>query len=122
MIFPLIPKAVAIPSPAELQLANAELAREIAAHKSTLAALEGARARLEQRVEARTRELSEATERFRSLFEHAPVAMLMADEAGRLRQVNTDAERLFDYSKDELIDRKASICCCRKRYAPSTIG
>jgi PAS domain-containing protein len=104
VIFPLIPRAVAIPSPNELQLANAGLAREIGAHTSTLAALEQARAKLEQRVEARTKELSEATERFRSLFEHAPVAMLIADEAGRLRQVNTGAERLFDYSKDELID------------------
>jgi hypothetical protein len=33
VIFPLIPKALAIPSPNELQLANAHLAKEIAAHK-----------------------------------------------------------------------------------------
>lgn len=103
VIFPLIPKAVAIPSPKELQLANAELAREITAHKRTLAELEHARALLEQRVEARTKELSEATERFRSLFEHAPVAMLMADEAGSVRLVNTGAEQLFGYSRDELV-------------------
>jgi len=109
VIFPLIPKALAIPSPRELQLANAELASEIAAHKRTLAELEQARDKLEQRVEARTKELSEATERFRSLFEHAPVAMLMADKAGILWQANTGAERLFGYSKDELIDRNVDM-------------
>src|SRR5207253_2718436 len=64
MIFPLIPKALAIPSPNELQLANAELASEIAAHERTLAELQQARVKLEHRVEARTKELSEATERF----------------------------------------------------------
>jgi hypothetical protein len=85
VIFPLIPKALAIPSPNELQLANAELASEIAAHKRTLADLQRARADLELRVEERTKELSEATERFRSLFEHAPIAMLMADKAGSMR-------------------------------------
>jgi PAS domain S-box-containing protein len=103
VIFPLIPKALAIPSPNELQLANAELASEIAAHKRTLADLQRARADLELRVEERTKELSEATERFRSLFEHAPIAMLMADKAGSMRLVNNGAERLFDYSRDELI-------------------
>jgi PAS domain S-box-containing protein len=103
VIFPLIPKALAIPSPHELQLANAELANEIAAHKRTLGELERARVDLERRVEARTKELSEATERFRSLFEHAPVAMLMADEAGSVHLINAGVERLFDYSRDELV-------------------
>ena len=109
VIFPLIPHALAIPSPNELQIANADLAREIAAHKLTLEKLEQARARLEQRVEERTKELSEATERFRSLFEHAPVAMLMADSSGSVRLINTGAERLFDYSKVELIGQSVDM-------------
>jgi PAS domain S-box-containing protein len=109
VIFPLIPKALAIPSPNELQLANADLANEVAAHKRTLAELQQARASLERRVEARTRELTEATERFRSLFEHAPVAMLMVDAAGNIRQANTGAERLFEYSKDELIGQSVDM-------------
>jgi len=64
---------------------------------------------LEQRVEAQTRELSEAAERVKSLFEHAPVAMLMADRSGTLCQVNTGAERLFNYRKDELIGQNVNI-------------
>jgi PAS domain S-box-containing protein len=103
VIFPLIPHALAIPSPNELQIANAELAREIAAHKLTLDKLEQARARLEQRVEERTKELSEATERFRSLFEHAPVAMLMADRNGAVRLMNASAEGMFGHRRDDLV-------------------
>jgi PAS domain S-box-containing protein len=109
LIFPLIPKALAIPSPNELQLANAELANEIAAHKRTLAELQRARVDLERRVDARTKELSEAIDRFQSLFEHAPVAMLMADKAGSIRLVNTSAERLFDYSKDDLVGESVDM-------------
>jgi PAS domain S-box-containing protein len=95
LIFPLIPKALAIPSPNELRIANAQLEREVAAHKRTLAELREARLELEQRVEARTKELSEATVRFRSLFEHAPVAMLMVDHTGKVRQMNAAAEEVF---------------------------
>src|SRR5215471_16734046 len=47
LIFPLIPKALAIPSPNELQIANAELEREDVAHEQTLRALQVARAELE---------------------------------------------------------------------------
>jgi PAS domain S-box-containing protein len=103
VIFPLIPKALAIPSPTDLQLANAGLADEITAHKRTLAELERARVLLEERVDARTKELREATDRFRSLFEHAPVAMLMADGTGKVRLVNAGAEQLFGYAADELV-------------------
>jgi PAS domain S-box-containing protein len=109
LIFPLIPKALAIPSPKELQLSNADLAREITAHKQTLSQLEQARDELEQRVAERTKELAEATERFRSLFDHAPVAMLMTDRGGELRQVNTAAERLFGYTRDELTGQSVDM-------------
>src|SRR5215831_7048123 len=95
VIFPLIPKALAIPSPNELQIANAQLEREVAAHERTLEELREARRELEQRVEARTKALSEATLRFRSLFEHAPVAMLMVDRSGKVRQMNAAAEEVF---------------------------
>jgi len=105
LIFPLIPKALAIPSPNELQLANAELGREIAAHKRTLEELRAVRADLEQRVNARTKALSDATVRFRSLFEHAPVAMLMVDRTGKVQQVNAAAEQVFAAPSMEIVGR-----------------
>jgi len=56
----LVPTALALPSPEQLRAANAELAREIAAHTRTEEALEQSRADLEARVHQRTAELADA--------------------------------------------------------------
>src|SRR5262245_49767302 len=61
LIFPLIPKALAIPSPNELQIANAQLEREVAAHKRTLDEIRGASLDMEQRVGAWTKEWTGST-------------------------------------------------------------
>lgn len=39
----------------------------------------------------------------RSLFEHAPVAMLMVDQAGKIQHINNATEKLFGYSRDGLV-------------------
>ena len=106
LIFPLIPKALAIPSPKELQTANAQLRREIAAHEQTLAELKRAREELEERVELRTKDLADATERFKALFEHAPVAMLMVGRDGVLQQINAAAQRVFDCKSRDLLGQR----------------
>lgn len=59
-LFVLIPRLVAIPSPHQLEAANAELRREIAAHERTLGMLREAQRGLETKVEQRTSELTEA--------------------------------------------------------------
>lgn len=63
ILFPLVPKLVALPSPAELEQANARLRQEIRRHEATLAELENIRSRLEETVEERTQELTETNER-----------------------------------------------------------
>jgi len=63
VVFPLIPKLVALPSPQQLQESNARLEAEVAAHRRTLDDLREARDGLEARVEARTSELEEANSR-----------------------------------------------------------
>jgi PAS domain S-box-containing protein len=103
LIFPLIPRALAIPSPNELQIANAELGREILAHKETLTQLQRARAELEENVAIRTKDLAEATERFKALFEHAPVAMLIIDRTGAVQEINGAAEQVFACSRQALL-------------------
>jgi PAS domain S-box-containing protein len=45
----------------------------------------------------------------RALFEHAPVAMLMIDRAGAVQHLNSAAEQLFGYSKEELVGRPMEI-------------
>lgn len=60
VLFRLIPRLVEIPSPRQLEAANAQLRAEVAAHEATLARLREARRELETRVEERTAELSAA--------------------------------------------------------------
>jgi PAS domain S-box-containing protein len=38
-----------------------------------------------------------------ALFEHAPIAMLMVDKTGAVRHLNSAAEQLFGYARDELV-------------------
>lgn len=62
VLFPLVPRIIALPSPTALHLANARLTEEIAAHERTLAELREARDRLEDKVAERTRALERSKE------------------------------------------------------------
>jgi len=68
-----------------------------------LLVLVGRSARVERLVADRTAELSASEERFRSLLESAPDAMVMCGQDGRIALVNSQAERLFGYSRGELL-------------------
>jgi PAS domain S-box-containing protein len=50
-----------------------------------------------------TQSLRESERRFRLVVEAAPNAMVMVDRAGKIVMVNTEAERLFGYSRAELL-------------------
>jgi two-component sensor histidine kinase len=58
-LIPLIPKALALRSPSELEALNRALADEVAEHRQTAAALHRARSELEDQVAQRTAELSQ---------------------------------------------------------------
>jgi two-component sensor histidine kinase len=60
VLFRLVPVFRRIPSPGQLEAANAELRAEIAAHEATLADLRRMRDELEERVQMRTAELERA--------------------------------------------------------------
>ena len=85
LLIPLLPKALALRSPAELEAANQALAKEVAERKSA----EGARRKSEQR--------------FQRLLETAPDAMVVVDKDGRIILANSQAERLFGYTREELL-------------------
>ena len=44
-----------------------------------------------------------------TLFEQAPVAMLLIDGAGHIHHLNAATERLFGYAKSELIGRSIDV-------------
>jgi two-component sensor histidine kinase len=63
VLFLLIPALVKIPSPQQLEQANARLREEIAAHEATLTALRETQRDIEARIAERTTELTAANER-----------------------------------------------------------
>ncbi len=71
VLFRLVPHLVAIPSPDDLASANARLHAEVAAHKETLVHLREAHRTLETKVEQRTQELREATQKLSVLSREA---------------------------------------------------
>ncbi len=67
LLWRLIPQALALPSPSQLQLANEQLAVEIAEHRKAADEVKRLNNSLEQRVQERTAELSQANERLQAL-------------------------------------------------------
>lgn len=53
--------------------------------------------------------LRESEKKFRSLVEDAPEAIVISDELGQITLVNAQAERVFQYTRDELIGQKVEI-------------
>lgn len=71
VLFPLVPRIIALPSPAHLRAANTRLSAEIAAHEDTLAELRRARDALEETVAERTRELARTNEELNIVLRQA---------------------------------------------------
>lgn len=63
VLWPIIPKALAIPGPSHLRDANTRLTREIRERKAAQDELQRAYGMIEQRVDERTRELADANKR-----------------------------------------------------------
>jgi PAS domain S-box-containing protein len=56
-----------------------------------------------------TEVLGKAEQKFRSLLEAAPDAMIISSEEGRISLVNSQAEVLFGFRREEMIGRNVSI-------------
>ena len=80
VIFPLIPRALALPRSEDLASANAQLAAAIAEKSKMLEQLERAREELESRVAERTAELAAANARLTSALRGSGVVVFEQDE------------------------------------------
>jgi PAS domain S-box-containing protein len=87
MLWPLIPKALALPSPAALGSANAALEAQAREQAAT------------------ARQLAESEARYRAFFTRAPAAMHSHDRAKRIVAVSDHWLEMLGYTRDEVIGR-----------------
>jgi PAS domain S-box-containing protein len=53
--------------------------------------------------------VSHGDEKFRRLLEAAPDGMVIVDRTGRMQLVNSQTERMFGYSREELLNQPVEI-------------
>jgi PAS domain S-box-containing protein len=123
LLWPLIPRALRIVSPGQLQEVIEQLEHEVVERREAQTALAQLNETLEQRVLARTAELqasnerlageiaarARAEERFRRVVEYAPNGMLMTNQSGSIEMVNAQTEQIFGYSRAELLGQPIEL-------------
>ncbi|MDE2180349.1 MAG: PAS domain S-box protein [candidate division NC10 bacterium] len=125
-LWPLIPKALALPSPAQLEAANVALQGEIIERNRAQEALRTAYDEVETRVRERTRELARTTEALQveiaerrqgeqrlrlqsAALESAANAIVITDREGNIIWVNPAFATLTGYTSEEVLDRNPSL-------------
>ncbi len=63
----------------------------------------------QREVEAALRDSTDHEQRFRQIVESLTNGMVMIDQAGKIALVNAEAERQFQYSRDELIGQPIEV-------------
>ena len=126
LLWPLMPKALSLPSPGRLEQVNRELTREVAERRRVERDLQELNQQLEQRVGERTAEMQTANEELRrqiderkqverSLRESQRLLQAVADNSaaiiwvkdleGRYLLINGNYENLFGLRREEIIGR-----------------
>ena len=118
MLWDLMPKALALPGPAQLQSLNFLLEKELGEHRNATATLKDMTEALERRVQERTAalereieqrratetELLKSREQFRHLFLSNPLAMWIYDrDTQHFLEVNDAAINNYGYSREEFL-------------------
>ncbi|MBI3755664.1 MAG: PAS domain S-box protein [Deltaproteobacteria bacterium] len=80
------------------------------------AQLESLYSNMQAMVDERTAELKESEERFRSVSESAPDAIICLNGHGSIYFWNKKAEEMFGYKADEAINRHIHDVICPERY------
>jgi PAS domain S-box-containing protein len=106
VLWPLVPKLLALPSPAQLRELNNDLERRVGAR---MAELQGINAQLTEALAERDRSqeaLTRSEAEFRASFEGAAVGKTQSDPlTGQLLRVNSAFARMLGYAPEELVHR-----------------
>jgi PAS domain S-box-containing protein len=118
MLWDLMPKALALPGPVQLESLNLLLQKELGEHRSAHATLKDMTEALEHRVQERTvdlereiaqrrateAELLKSREQFRHLFLSNPLAMWIYDrDTMQFLEVNDAAIKNYGYAREEFL-------------------
>ncbi|MDQ1471307.1 MAG: hypothetical protein QOJ99_2787 [Bryobacterales bacterium] len=123
-LVPLVPRALALPSAAQLQSFNTEVGKQIGERQRVQKALENANDRIESRVQERTQELARAIEQRRteiaqrrrgeetlrkqaSLLKLAHDAILVRDTNDNITYWSTGAEKIYRWAEHEEVGKLA---------------
>lgn len=128
LLWPLIPKALRLPSPEKLQAAIQKMEKEVFERTQAETRLAQFNETLELRVAERTAELEQsnqrleaeidarkqAEERFKLVVEHAPSGMVMTSPQGVIEMMNLQTENIFGYSREELLGKPIEMLVPQK--------
>lgn len=109
LVWPILPKALALPSPAKLQQANDQLLSEIDQRKRVEADLRVAQRELEDRVNQRTIELQRTNEQLNAILNNAVEGIIVIDDEGTIRHWSKSAAKMFGRDENEVIGQDVSI-------------
>lgn|GEM_PF-6232901 len=109
LLWPLLPKALALRSPTELEVINQRLQQEITERQVTAIDLQMSRNDLEVRVMERTAELRAVNEKpaqteakYRNIFENANEGIFQSTASGRIITANPALIKMFGYPSESV--------------------
>ena len=129
VLWRIMPRLIALPSPSQLEESNRQLEREVASRKQVEEALRGSRDELEERVRARTAELARANaelrteiaarmqaeeevrasqRQFQDILDYAPIPIFLKDRAGRYLLVNQSFSALTGIPITQLLGKTSA--------------
>ena len=117
MLVPLIPKAISLPSPLQLQSVNLELERQIVERKRAEATSRQLNEQLEKKVARRTLQLEKVNDALRAsegqlrtlLDGVTDYAVYRLDPGGHVESWNAGAARLKGYATEEVLGKHISM-------------